>query len=309
VAILTVLLATLDRSCQSRSLKLEESSAPPVSGNGKGSPQNQIVEIPDSTNPGTDFDRKRLRSLQVQVKEHFVKNGENYWSIAKDYDISVPTLLGANPGMPFTAEVGQSIWVPSRDGVLHVVEKGQNLNRVAELYAVEEKVVRNANFIPWWSPLKTGDILFVPGVKPIRMGSRWKEYYDKRGFFGVPFASWGKGWTSRYGQRSDPLTGEHKMHRGMDFKASTGTDVFAAAAGRVTCAALSGGYGNLIILVHANGYTTYYGHLSKILVKNGARVRRGQLIGKVGATGRVTGPHLHFEIRKNGKQVDPLPLI
>jgi murein DD-endopeptidase MepM/ murein hydrolase activator NlpD len=95
----------------------------------------------------------------------------------------------------------------------------------------------------------------------------------------------------------------------MDFRAKYGEAVYAAASGRVIFAGVSGGYGNLIQVKHSNGYITFYGHLSKIYVKQGQKVRRGVLIGRVGATGRVTGPHLHFEIRKNGKAINPLPLI
>jgi murein DD-endopeptidase MepM/ murein hydrolase activator NlpD len=170
-------------------------------------------------------------------------------------------------------------------------------------------VLKENNSLSWWHGLREGDVLFLPNTKPVRMNDQWREYFSKRGVFGMPFASWGRGWSSRYGKRSDPLTGEKRMHKGMDFKAKYGVDVFASASGVVLFAGVSGGYGNLVQLRHANGYTTYYGHLSAILVKQGQKVRRGTRIGKVGTSGRVTGPHLHFEIRKNGKPVNPLPLI
>jgi murein DD-endopeptidase MepM/ murein hydrolase activator NlpD len=189
------------------------------------------------------------------------------------------------------------------------VAKGEKLESIAELYQAKPEDLKKENGISWWHGLKVGDVLFIPGAKPSRMDEKWRSYFSHRGFFGMPFASWGRGWTSKFGKRTDPLTGEKGFHRGVDFKATYGVSVFAAASGRVIFAGVSGGYGNLIQIRHAEGYLTYYGHLSKILVKQGQRVRRGQLIGKVGATGRVTGPHLHFEIRKNGKAIDPLPLI
>jgi hypothetical protein len=275
-----------------------------------------VLATPDNHREQTDlpplkevFDLKRLRARKVRVEEHQVRIGENYWSIARDYGLNVRTLLGANPDMPFTASVGQTLLVPSQDGVLHPVEKGDTFRTVAELYGADEKALRDANPTPWWSPLRTGDLLFVPDAKPLRMSDQWKDYFSKRGRFGVPFAEWGKGWTSRYGLRTDPITGEQRMHRGMDFKARYGAEVFASAGGRVTFAGVSGGYGNLVILAHGSGYTSYYGHLSRIEVRVGQKVRRGQRIGRVGTSGRVTGPHLHFEIRKNGRTVDPLPLI
>jgi len=254
-------------------------------------------------------DAARFRARGVTLTRHPVQLGENYWTIAKRYGISVRTLLGANPDMPFTAYMGQSLLIPSEEGALHPVEKDEKLALIAELYRVDEKTLRETNGISWWRPLKAGDCLFIPDARPIQMSTEWKEYYEKRGFFGAPFADWGKGWTSRYGLRKDPITGEDAHHGGMDFKAPYGTDVFASAGGKVTFVGVQGAYGNLIIIRHNTTYTTYYGHLSKMFVTQGQTVRKGQRIGKVGSTGRSTGPHLHFEIHRNGKRIDPLPLI
>ncbi len=264
--------------------------------------------------PSSSLDLKRLRATHTTVTVHKIEMGENYWSLATDNNISINTLIGANPGMPFKASINQPVNILSRKGILHKVEKGETIAGIAALYRAEEKpidekIIKDENGITWWHRIHEGDLLYIPGVKAIHMVKEWKDYFDKRGFFGIPFSGWGKGWTSSFGYRTDPITGEQKLHKGMDFKAKYGESVFAAATGKVIFAGVSGGYGNLIQIHHANGYLTYYGHLSKILVKQGHRVRRGELIGKVGATGRVTGPHLHFEIRKNGRAINPLPLI
>jgi len=265
----------------------------------------------------------RFLGRGVKLKTYEVKMGENYWSVAKKFSIDIQTLLGANPDMPFVSRVKQGLLVPDKKGVLHAVAKGESLKGIAAQYLtkvddpaqmatkLDEKVkaIKASNSLPWWGGLREGSVLYLPDSKPVRMNEQWRGYFSQRGFFGMPFASWGKGWSSRYGKRSDPLTGETRMHKGMDFKAKYGADVFASATGTVIFAGVSGGYGNLIQIRHANGYTTYYGHLSKILVKQGQKVKRGTRIGKVGTTGRVTGPHLHFEIRKNGKPINPLPLI
>jgi murein DD-endopeptidase MepM/ murein hydrolase activator NlpD len=140
------------------------------------------------------------------------------------------------------------------------------------------------------------------------MTKEWSDYFSRRGIFGDPLGRWGL-INSPFSFRTDPITGEIRHHNGVDLKAKYGDPVYAAAGGRVIFTGISGGYGNLIIVAHANGYNTYYGHLSKICVTQGQKVRRGILIGKVGATGRVTGPHLHFEVRKNGKPQDPLLYI
>ena len=115
--------------------------------------------------------------------------------------------------------------------------------------------------------------------------------------------------TSNFGPRSDPFTGGTAMHAGMDFRGETGTPVRAPGAGKVLRAEVAGGYGNLIELDHGNGITTRYGHLSAFDVKEGQLVAAGQIIGRVGNTGRSTGPHLHYETRLSDEARNPLKFI
>lgn len=110
--------------------------------------------------------------------------------------------------------------------------------------------------------------------------------------------------TSYFGART--LNGAYDYHYGIDFRAAVGTSVYAADGGKVIYAGYMGSYGYLVKIQHDNGDVTYYGHLSRIDVNSGQRVYKGQLIAKSGATGNITGPHLHFEIRKNGSLTDPL---
>ena len=111
--------------------------------------------------------------------------------------------------------------------------------------------------------------------------------------------------TSLFGPRTHPVTGKYSNHGGMDIAAPTGTPVYSAKSGTVITSKYSGSYGNYIIVDHGNGIATLYAHLSARLVSVGTKVSSGQLIGKVGSTGRSTGPHLHLEIRKNGERTDP----
>ncbi|PKH66226.1 peptidase M23 [Flavobacterium sp. ALD4] len=112
---------------------------------------------------------------------------------------------------------------------------------------------------------------------------------------------------SGFGYRTDPFTKARKMHEGMDFTAKVGTPIFATGHGIVAQADnRASGYGNHIVLRHGYGYETLYGHLSKYNVKAGQRVKRGDIIGYVGSTGRSEGPHLHYEVHKDGKVVNPL---
>ena len=111
---------------------------------------------------------------------------------------------------------------------------------------------------------------------------------------------------SGYGYRRDPIYGTSKFHEGMDFSSPIGTPVYATGNGTVTNASWKSQYGNLIEISHGYNYTTRYAHLSEILVKPGQAVKRGDLIGKVGNTGKSTGPHLHYEVRFRGQPQNPV---
>ena len=110
---------------------------------------------------------------------------------------------------------------------------------------------------------------------------------------------------SGYGVRVDPVYHTRRMHDGMDFTAPKGTDIYATADGTVTTAEWKGGYGNCVEISHGYGYLTRYGHMSRIMVKPGQKVHRGDIIGLVGSTGKSTGPHVHYEVHLNGKVVNP----
>ena len=119
-----------------------------------------------------------------------------------------------------------------------------------------------------------------------------------------------KGWmSSRYGKRTDPFNGRKVWHLGVDFAGKEGSDVIAVASGIVTRSEPYKGYGRLIEIDHGEGYVTRYGHNKTNLIKVGDLVKKGQVIAKMGSTGRSTGPHVHFEVYKNGRNVDPASYI
>lgn len=115
--------------------------------------------------------------------------------------------------------------------------------------------------------------------------------------------------TSSYGWRRDPFTGESRFHSGLDIACDHGSSVWAAASGTVEYAGELGTYGYCVLIDHGNGYKTRYAHLSKILVKVGEEVQKGERIAYSGMTGRATGPHLHFEVIYNGETKSPLDYI
>ncbi|MGE6743129.1 M23 family metallopeptidase [Allorhizobium pseudoryzae] len=119
----------------------------------------------------------------------------------------------------------------------------------------------------------------------------------------------GRDITSPFGNRIDPFLGRLALHAGIDFQADVGASVRATGSGKVTAAGYSGGYGNMVEIDHGQGITTRFGHLSGILVSVGDQVEAGQIIGRAGSTGRSTGPHIHYEIRRNGDAIDPMRFL
>lgn len=119
-----------------------------------------------------------------------------------------------------------------------------------------------------------------------------------------------RGWiSSYYGTRTNPFSGKLQFHKGMDFAAKSGSDVLAVAGGVVTWSSKRYGYGNLVEVNHGNGYITRYGHNSKNLVEVGDTVKKGQVVSLMGSTGRSTGPHVHFEVLQNGRQINPQKFV
>ncbi|MCQ3828012.1 M23 family metallopeptidase [Microbulbifer elongatus] len=134
-----------------------------------------------------------------------------------------------------------------------------------------------------------------------------RQLQDEQFIAGRPIT---RGWmSSRYGYRTDPFSGRRSWHKGVDFAGKKGSDVVSVAAGVVTWAEDRYGYGQLVEINHGNGYKTRYGHNSELKVKVGDVVKRGQVIALMGSSGRSTGPHVHFEVYKNDRPVDPATYI
>jgi murein DD-endopeptidase MepM/ murein hydrolase activator NlpD len=139
---------------------------------------------------------------------------------------------------------------------------------------------------------------------------RQTGYYDENGiplrkiFLRVP-VKFGQRTSSYSIRRFHPISKKYKRHTGIDYSAPHGTSIFATAGGTVEFAGWRGGYGKLMVIRHPNGYKTYYGHCSRLLVRKGAYVKQGQTIARVGRTGQATGPHVHYEVRVKGKPVNP----
>lgn len=182
---------------------------------------------------------------------------------------------------------------------------------IAELddaYSTQQKVIEQKN--QELSSYKTKADTFQEKIKEYSKLYRDAEEKLKSLLNSIPtlWPSTGR-ISARFGTRSDPFTGREAFHEGLDIAAAYGTSIKAAAAGRVTFAGVKSGYGNAVMISHKNNISTLYGHASKLLVKAGQTVKRGEVIAKVGSTGRSTGPHLHFEVLVNNSPVDPLKYL
>ena len=162
------------------------------------------------------------------------------------------------------------------------------------------------------SPTQTFDVLarllgVIDGsLQIVRQGVAYREALADA----TPVIWPASGWISAsYGYRSDPFTGERDFHSAVDISTRKGQPVIATATGRIASAARSGAYGNLIEIDHGFNLTTRYGHLSEFAVGEGATVERGDVIGYVGATGRATGYHVHYEVRASGRTINPMRLL
>jgi len=214
------------------------------------------------------------------------------------------------PRRVFTGRPSPSL----KKGVYHVVERHQTLYRICKTYQVDMERVASMNDISDASKIEVGQRIFVPGARRvlevdvviddvvIESGEKEQDKPERA----RPDFTW-----PVKGRLSDLFEGaEEKRHQGVDIASPLGTPIKAASSGKVIYSGNTiRGYGNLILLRHPEDYVTVYAHNQVNLVEEGIWVERGQVIGKVGNTGRATGPHLHFEIRKNNRAVDPLPYL
>ena len=245
----------------------------------------------------------------LQISMYRAKNGDSLWTIAAKNGLDFYTILSVNRlEKANRISIGQKIKIPNQRGILYTVSKGETLEDIALRYGVSIRKIIRVNRILDPNDIKQGSDLFVPGAKLSLAFS--EELLAKSGVpakFARPCRK--SRMSSRFGYRKDPFTGRRSFHNGLDFVPGYGAAVNASMPGTVTHAGQMGGYGKLVVIDHGNGFSTRYGHLSRISVKKGRRVGQEQRIGYVGNTGRSTGAHLHFEVREKGKPLDPMKFV
>ncbi len=244
------------------------------------------------------------KAAGLELLEHTIQKRENFWKVAKAYGVDIDSLVGANPGLQkLSAALGQTIRVPNRKGVVHMTGQQEDIGTIAALYQVPPDTLASLNNLGPKSILTPGLELFIPGAKPVKLSEDMAAHYSLRGIFASPLPG---RITSAMGLRTHPVGGFRGRHTGIDLAAHEGTNIAAAADGMVTQTGEGEYIGKFVVLKHKDSYTTIYGHCSQILTSPGKTVKKGKIIARSGQTGRVTGPHLHFEIRKNGIPQNPL---
>ena len=233
---------------------------------------------------------------------HTVDDGESVADVATLLGVSVSSLLASN--RLFGGEQlqpGQVLYA-SNDGIVHIIQQGQTLTDIARSYAVPVETLSEANDLTDRSTIFAGDRLLIPDTTT----SFWNNVVVLSR--GVPSQFI---WplegevVSQYGPRIHPVLGDAENHDGIDIDVSEGTTVRAAAGGDVFFYGEEPGYGNLLIIEHAGGFYSLYGHLADSFVFAGQYVEMGQAVAQSGNTGISSGPHLHFELRNREYPIDP----
>ncbi len=246
------------------------------------------------------------------IASHTVQAGDTIYALSKKYGVPPAVILRHNPMLAKRPMyIGEEILVTQIDSkkpvrrsstVYHSVKKGDNLTRLARRYRVSVASLRQ------WNGIKGNAIQIGQRLK---VGNRTRvsipKGYVERALFQMPADG---RITSSFGRRRNPFDGSFSsFHNGVDIGLNLGAPFVAAREGVVIFAQRMGGYGNCIFIRHSDGYVSVYAHGKKMMVRRGDVVQRGQLIGYVGRTGNATGPHLHFEVRRWKKAMNPMTAI
>ncbi|MFW6363839.1 MAG: peptidoglycan DD-metalloendopeptidase family protein [Spirochaeta sp.] len=258
----------------------------------------QIQSLSRSSHSEEPLELDLSKYEEISFSEYTIQPGDTLSDVALRYGLRMDTLVSFNRINDVRRmQVGQSLQIPSRDGLRHTVSRGESLEAISTRYSISVTELIDANSLRS-EVLSVGQVLFIPDA---RMNNTDLQIVLGELF---TFPTVGR-YTSGFGYRNDPFTGVRRFHNGFDIANATGTRINAARVGRVADAGVHPTYGNYVIISHDGGFQSLYAHLHTITVRRGQYVATGQRLGTMGNTGRSTGPHLHFSIFQNGNPVDP----
>jgi len=276
------------------------------------SPSSLIASVGPSGTPNESY---LLPSTKDDESVYTVRDGDTLGRIAELFDVSTSTIRTANNlSSKSVIKPGQKLTIPPVDGVEYSVAKNDTLTSIAKKFNVSEGDIASFNYILDTSKIAIATKLFIPGGKTISAPkprtttttqirpSSAVSSSSLTGMFRRPIP--GK-LVSGYGMRTHPVTGKRSTHKGIDLDGYTGEPIYAAGSGTIKRAVKSGwggGYGLYVVIDHGAN-DTLYAHMSRVAVSSGQYVNEGDVIGYVGSTGQSTGPHVHFEVRRNNGPV------
>jgi murein DD-endopeptidase MepM/ murein hydrolase activator NlpD len=242
------------------------------------------------------------------IKIYKIREGESYWDIITRNNISLDTLIAANPFIDsLVAKEGTEIVLPAEDGTLLPLHNLIDVWRMSRI--VSNCTSIDGDYVQSFFKLFSLDDIrfaFFKGASPEIVNNSLEKLYAIRKIFRSPLAG---RFTSMYGERFDPRIDGMEFHNGIDICARMGESIFPSREGIVTFTGWWYDLGQRITIQHLDGYETTYGHCSAINIKAGDHVTKKDVIGRVGSTGRSTGPHLHFMIKRHGQLINPLIFI
>ncbi len=229
-----------------------------------------------------------------QISVYVVHSGDTLPAIAKMFGVTTNTIRWGNDLKSDKLTPGQTLVILPISGVQHKVKSGETLQSITKMHKGDFEEVLQYNNLTRTSKLSIGDIIVIPDGEMVAVSAGTKKTVAKTNYSGPAYS----------GYYMRPIVGGIKTqgvhgHNGVDLASSYGANILASASGDVIIARTgwNGGYGTYVVIKHANGTQTLYGHLSSLSVSQGDKVSQGQIIGKMGSTGKSTGTHLHFEIR------------
>jgi murein DD-endopeptidase MepM/ murein hydrolase activator NlpD len=277
--------------------------------------EEENVATPTQNNQTNSNNNSTPIKKRTEIETYTVAKGDTISTIARKFGLKVNTILNSNNLSAYSLiRPGDTLQILTDDGVMHKVNSGENLSYIAKRYGVEESVIIAKNNLTNANSLKIGQKLLIPGATGVvtRTVASNNNYTGISAIKNLVKPASAKAETNKMNWPTvgHTITQYYSWrHTGLDIANKTGTPLYAADAGTVEFAGWSTGYGNNVLINHGGGKKTRYAHASKLYVKKGDSVAKGETIAAMGSTGWSTGPHIHFEVIINGVKYNPLNYI